>query len=219
MLVIPFLVLAWCGLFVFAQEKYVRVSVTQQRKREAASCEQTYGNGSQSCGGVGSTFCFNPSSGQSCCAADNGFCDSGKYCAPVAGYCCLEGEDLATCAQNAGFALPDSASNTTSTGAAAVADVTTISSPTITVIPFLKETSVPTSVDIQDDPCSPDVETEAGAFPKPEANSTTSVPTVVSHTNATAPPLVQVSFTERRVGTSAGLMVIVGIVGILTTFF
>ena len=32
------------------------------RKRQLASCEQTYGKGSINCGG--STFCFNPTIGQ-----------------------------------------------------------------------------------------------------------------------------------------------------------
>ncbi|CAK7208203.1 hypothetical protein SBRCBS47491_000012 [Sporothrix bragantina] len=53
-------------------------------------------------------MCYNPSIGQSCCA-DNGYCDRGQYCAPVAGYCCLDSEDLQTCATNAGFQLPPSA--------------------------------------------------------------------------------------------------------------
>ncbi|KAI2470011.1 hypothetical protein F4781DRAFT_430748 [Annulohypoxylon bovei var. microspora] len=206
MLVLSLMLLAWFGLFALAQEKHVHISVVH--KREAVSCEQAYGNGSQPCGGPESTYCFNPSSGQTCCAADNGFCDAGKYCAPVGGYCCFEGEDLATCARNAGFTLPASISNTTSTGANAIAEPKIVASPTLTVIPFLKETSVPASVDIQDCGSSEAI-----------ANSTTSVPTVVSHTNATTPTLVQISYAGKRANPTTGQMAMAGIIGILTMLF
>lgn len=45
---------------------------------------------------------------QSCCQTDFGFCGAGTYCAPVAGFCCLDGEDLVTCATKGGFTLPAS---------------------------------------------------------------------------------------------------------------
>ncbi|KAK3986690.1 hypothetical protein QBC44DRAFT_332843 [Cladorrhinum sp. PSN332] len=71
------------------------------------SCEETYGEDWAVCGDANSSrFCFNPVMGQSCCAVDNGFCEEGTWCAPVAGYCCLDSEDLETCASNAGFELP-----------------------------------------------------------------------------------------------------------------
>ncbi|KAI0843025.1 hypothetical protein F5Y06DRAFT_292013 [Hypoxylon sp. FL0890] len=210
MLVISLMLLLWCGLFVAAQEKYARISV-MQLKRETVTCEQTYGNGSQPCGGAESTFCFNPSNGQSCCATDSGFCGSGKYCAPVAGYCCLEGEDLATCAQNAGFTLPGSSSNTSSVDSPDTAQSTAVTGPTLTVVPFLKESSVPTTEDIQGDPCS--FHTSATA-----SNSTVPVTNVISHTNTTASPVVQVSFVVKRVQPSVGSMVIVGIASILAAF-
>jgi len=74
------------------------------RKRQLLSCEETYGQGSINCGA--STFCFNPALGQSCCLVDFGYCEKGSYCAPVAGYCCMEGESLQDCAKIAGFDLP-----------------------------------------------------------------------------------------------------------------
>ncbi|KAK4231784.1 hypothetical protein QBC38DRAFT_439797 [Podospora fimiseda] len=71
------------------------------------SCEETYGEDWIVCGGARSSrSCFNPTMGQSCCAVDNGYCEEGTWCAPVAGYCCLDSEDLETCAKNAGFELP-----------------------------------------------------------------------------------------------------------------
>lgn len=57
------LLLLCCGLLVSAQEKHAGTSVVRH-KRETGTCEQTYGEGSQSCGGSGSTYCFNPKIGQ-----------------------------------------------------------------------------------------------------------------------------------------------------------
>ncbi|KAK3335373.1 hypothetical protein B0T19DRAFT_6391 [Cercophora scortea] len=74
-------------------------------RNKLKSCEETYGLGSMRCGDESSTFCYNPSIGQTCCKADNSYCSGGKYCAPVAGYCCNNDEDLATCARVAGFEL------------------------------------------------------------------------------------------------------------------
>ncbi|KAI1447692.1 hypothetical protein F5Y02DRAFT_351573 [Annulohypoxylon stygium] len=202
MFVVSFMLLAWFGLFAFAQEKPAHVRVSVVHKREAMTCSEMYGKGSETCGGPDSTYCFNSSSGQSCCAADNGFCDAGKYCAPVGGYCCFEGEDLETCAKNAGFTLPASISNSSSAGTNAIAGSPTVS-------PFLKGSSVPTSVDIEN--CGE---------PKPAeaiANSTATVPTTTAHTNTTTPTaLVQVSFARRRADPMAGPMVMGGIISLLT---
>ncbi|KAI1142710.1 hypothetical protein F5Y05DRAFT_365862 [Hypoxylon sp. FL0543] len=211
MLVIPLMLLLWFGLFAAAQEKYARISAVQL-KRETVTCEQTYGNGSQPCGGSESTYCFNPSDGQSCCATDNGFCGSGKYCAPVAGYCCLEGEDLETCAKNAGFALPGSISNTSSTDPPDAAQPVVDAGPSLTVTPFLKGSSIPTTQDTQDDPCS--FQTSATS-----SNSTVPATNVISHANTTTSPLVQVSFVVKRVQPSVGPMMVVGIASILATCF
>ncbi|KAK1834876.1 hypothetical protein QBC39DRAFT_368954 [Podospora conica] len=76
-------------------------------RSDLMSCEETYGGGWIPCGDEQSSkFCYSPLLNQSCCATDNGYCDVGTYCAPVAGHCCIDGEDLATCALNAGFQLP-----------------------------------------------------------------------------------------------------------------
>ncbi|KAK0618441.1 hypothetical protein B0T17DRAFT_339062 [Bombardia bombarda] len=56
-----------------------------RRQQHFMSCEETYGKGSVRCGGEGSPFCYNPYMGQTCCNTDNGYCDEGTYCAPVAG--------------------------------------------------------------------------------------------------------------------------------------
>ncbi|KAI0555199.1 hypothetical protein F4679DRAFT_578586 [Xylaria curta] len=121
-----------------ATENYSPISVPSP-KRQLMSCEYTYGNGSIPCGGPESTWCYNPGQGQTCCQ-DSGFCDSGSYCAPVAGYCCLEDEDLATCAKNAGFNLPSSAVGHTATG------TSTGAVRTFTVTPFLASNPKPTVV-------------------------------------------------------------------------
>ncbi|KAI1845252.1 hypothetical protein JX265_005406 [Neoarthrinium moseri] len=91
-------------------------------KRQLLTCNQTYGGDSQVCGGVDSTFCYSPSAGHTCCP-DKGYCERGSYCAPVAGFCCAEGEDLGTCAQNAGFTIPGTLA-VTATAASAVSSVT-----------------------------------------------------------------------------------------------
>ncbi|KAF3063793.1 hypothetical protein GL218_01911 [Daldinia childiae] len=58
------LLLLCCGLLASAQEKHAGTSVVHH-KRETGTCEQTYGEGSQPCGGGGgSTYCFNPKIGQ-----------------------------------------------------------------------------------------------------------------------------------------------------------
>ncbi|KAK4042446.1 hypothetical protein C8A01DRAFT_13952 [Parachaetomium inaequale] len=77
--------------------------------RQYMSCEETYGNLWTTCGGgrQNSRSCYSPALGQSCCLVDNNYCDKGTWCAPVVGYCCLDSEDLETCARNAGFELPD----------------------------------------------------------------------------------------------------------------
>ncbi|KAI2602010.1 hypothetical protein GGR54DRAFT_556232 [Hypoxylon sp. NC1633] len=200
--------------FAFPQEKYGRISVTQV-KRQTTTCDQTYGAGAQLCGDSGSAFCFNPSLGQSCCATDSGFCDAGKYCAPVAGYCCLEGEDLATCAQNAGFALPNSASNTSSTDDPAMDDSTTVAGPTVTVVPLsLESAAVPAPASAQDGGCS---------FTTTSTNLTAPAPSFVSnanaHTNGTVPSVVQVSSATKRISLLAGPMAIGGLSGVLTMLF
>ncbi|KAK6948659.1 hypothetical protein Daesc_010429 [Daldinia eschscholtzii] len=182
MLTFSFLLLC-CGLLVSAQEKHVRVSAVHH-KREAGSCEQNYGEGSQLCGGEGSTFCFNPKIGQ--------------------------GEDLETCARNAGFTLPGSASVSNMTAEPhVVANVTTVAGPTITVLPFLKESStpIPKIVDIQNNSCS---------FVTPaNVNTPVPVPTLISHTNTTTPSTIQVSSAVKRAGISTGSVTLLSLLSIL----
>ncbi|GAW18229.1 hypothetical protein ANO14919_077030 [Xylariales sp. No.14919] len=119
------------------------------RRRQSTTCDQTYGNGSIPCGGLDSPWCYNPNLGQTCCPLDSGFCNDGSYCAPVAGYCCFEDEDLASCAQRAGFDLPNVANyritdpSPTMTGPMRV-------SRTFTVTPFLTANPVPTPTGIPD---------------------------------------------------------------------
>ncbi|KAK0747906.1 hypothetical protein B0T21DRAFT_253930, partial [Apiosordaria backusii] len=81
-------------------------TTTIPKSDQLMSCERTYGAGWETCGGESSRFCFSPELGQSCCAVDYGYCERGTWCAPVAGYCCLDSEDLETCARNAGFEIP-----------------------------------------------------------------------------------------------------------------
>ncbi|KAH8890812.1 hypothetical protein GQ53DRAFT_158361 [Thozetella sp. PMI_491] len=91
---------------------YAIIGVTSQRRakspvqpRQWKSCEETDGPESIRCGGRDSAFCYNPSHGQSCCEIDHGYCEKGRSCAPVAGYCCIEGEDPETCAKHSGFSV------------------------------------------------------------------------------------------------------------------
>ncbi|KAH7035173.1 uncharacterized protein B0I36DRAFT_405731 [Microdochium trichocladiopsis] len=76
------------------------------QQSEVLSCSETYGPGSMACGKPDLRLCFNPTAGESCCGVDGGFCEAGFHCAPVPSFCCKDGEDLETCARNAGFALP-----------------------------------------------------------------------------------------------------------------
>ncbi|KAK4202432.1 hypothetical protein QBC40DRAFT_294700 [Triangularia verruculosa] len=94
------------------QKPLAHTSPTPPKSQQLMSCERTYGPGWETCGDeMSSRFCYSPEQGQSCCAVDNGYCEKGTWCAPVAGYCCLDGEDLETCARNAGFELPGSESS------------------------------------------------------------------------------------------------------------
>ncbi|ETS88035.1 hypothetical protein PFICI_01863 [Pestalotiopsis fici W106-1] len=94
-------------LAVNKSESYAPISAVSLPRRQLMTCNQTYGQRFESCGGPESTFCYNAGAGQSCCP-DKGYCEAGTYCAPVAGYCCDENEDLPTCARIAGFTLPAS---------------------------------------------------------------------------------------------------------------
>ncbi|KAI0013397.1 hypothetical protein F4779DRAFT_390826 [Xylariaceae sp. FL0662B] len=199
------LLFPYVGNLVLAKEKYAPVAAFPH-KRQAKTCEQSWGAGWKQCGGQDSTFCFNPDHGQSCCAKDSGYCDAGKYCAPVAGYCCFEGEDLATCAKNAGFKLPSSESISASTVAPLIAADPTVTSPTLTVTPFLARPSTSTGIDL----------TDTTVFPNIACNSTAPASTLVS--NTTVSPFVQVSSSVKEDRVFAGSMMVT-IAGILIAFF
>ncbi|KAI0486059.1 hypothetical protein F4859DRAFT_511059 [Xylaria cf. heliscus] len=148
-------------------------------KRPGMTCESTYGNGSMPCGGPESTGCYNPGLGQICCQ-DNGFCDSGSYCAPAGGYCCSEDEDLAVCARNNGFDRPSSAIEyiTMATPAGAIR--------TFTVTPFLAGNPGPTPVNT---PVS-NVEGTLKPSVKPSTEVTTKSSTACHKLPAISTPMV-----------------------------
>ncbi|KAI8954300.1 hypothetical protein F4801DRAFT_575692 [Xylaria longipes] len=127
------------GLLAQAIESYSPISV-RSTKRQLLTCEQSHGNGSIPCGGPKSNLCFNPGLGQTCCQ-DSGWCDSGSYCAPIAGYCCPEDQDPTTCAENAA---------TFDMSSSAIEHITTAASTgairTFTVTPFLAAGPRPTPV-------------------------------------------------------------------------
>ncbi|KAI1504433.1 hypothetical protein F5X99DRAFT_406151 [Biscogniauxia marginata] len=197
------LLLSFIGVPVLARENYAPV-FTPGHKRQLMTCEQTYGPSSLQCGGTDSRFCFDPSVGQTCCEKDSGYCKQGTYCAPVAGFCCIEGEDLSTCAQNAGFDLPNSASASAAM-APSTTSVPTVNRPVLTVTPFLHASSVPVAVQAEAPGCN---------FTAP-AQPTLPAQTLVS--NKTISPFVQVSVAVKGDQTLLGSLMIICIVGIFTT--
>ncbi|KAK4153389.1 hypothetical protein C8A00DRAFT_33873 [Chaetomidium leptoderma] len=89
------------------QKPLGRLTQTSDVTRQYLSCEETYGSEWETCGDRNSRSCYSPALKHSCCGVDNSYCDEGAWCAPVAGYCCSDSEDLEACARNAGFELPD----------------------------------------------------------------------------------------------------------------
>ncbi|KAH8910926.1 hypothetical protein BR93DRAFT_300576 [Coniochaeta sp. PMI_546] len=118
-------------------------------KRDLLTCEQTYGENWIQCGAADSTFCYNPTEGQTCCAQDAGYCDAGTWCAPVAGFCCLDGEDVSTCAREAGFDLPASLGSSTTVSSTTTltrsSTTTTLSSTTTSTTLSGTSVQLPTS--------------------------------------------------------------------------
>ncbi|KAK0631856.1 hypothetical protein B0T14DRAFT_13565 [Immersiella caudata] len=92
-----------------AEQKHLGGIPPHVLRRQFISCQETYDESWIPCGDERSPFCYSPALGQSCCKTDNGYCDVGTHCAPLAGHCCLDHEDLASCAMNAGFELPSGA--------------------------------------------------------------------------------------------------------------
>ncbi|KAK8049740.1 hypothetical protein PG994_011470 [Apiospora phragmitis] len=189
---------------VFAMEKYSPLPNVTLHQRQVTSCEETYGAGAQFCGGDSSRFCFQPNLGQTCCP-DNGYCDKGFYCAPVANYCCAEGEDLETCARNAGFVLPASlACSTTGFASASSAGLIAVTSfppqsptdapPNFGIVPA---TGVATEQTLGDQSTTlPDMTGDSGST-APTSTSVdagnSDVPSATTVLNATDAPYVQVS--------------------------
>ncbi|KAK7907864.1 hypothetical protein PG985_015167 [Apiospora marii] len=213
-----FVVQSISGL-VAAMEKYAPLPNVTLHQRQATGCEGTYGAGAQFCGGASSRFCFKPNLGQTCCP-DNGYCDKGFYCAPVAKYCCAEGEDLVTCARNAGFVLPASLACSTAGYASAglttgVTAVTPSLPPSPTDIPpnfGVVTTADVASVQTVDEQSVTAPEPNGGdGFTAPTTifagTSNFDVPSATTISNATTTPYIQVSAAGRhamaRFGTSA----------------
>ncbi|KAL1838278.1 hypothetical protein VTJ49DRAFT_2849 [Mycothermus thermophilus] len=90
----------------WSQKPLVSLATVSNMTRHDMSCAETYGAGWKQCGNITSKKCYNPGLGHSCCGVDNSYCTKGTWCAPVAGFCCLNSEDLKACARNAGFKLP-----------------------------------------------------------------------------------------------------------------
>ncbi|KAK8056100.1 hypothetical protein PG993_001327 [Apiospora rasikravindrae] len=212
-----------------AMEKYAPLPNVTLYQRQVTSCEQIYGAGAQFCGGASSRFCFNPDIGQSCCP-DNGYCDKGFYCAPVAKYCCAEGEDLATCARNAGFVLPASLACSTAAFASAsptgVTEITTSLSQSPTDVPpssDIVSTSSVTSVQTSSDQSTTLPGTTRGSFTAAPTSISVDagnfdVPSATVVANATIPPVVQVNAVGKhgvaRFGTLAIVWVTMALVAL-----
>lgn len=132
---------------------------------------------------------------QTCCA-DKGYCDSGEYCAPVAGNCCKTGEDLTSCALRAGFVLP-----VTSSAAVSAAVATPTSSGVLT--PFLSG-SLPASV-----PAVSIIPASATPVASAYGNATAAATGYIAGT--TTPSVVEVSVAAKE---GAATMKLVGAVAV-----
>ncbi|KAI8632167.1 hypothetical protein F5Y19DRAFT_353289 [Xylariaceae sp. FL1651] len=213
MLYSSLLLLLAFGLLAEATEGYSPLSELSHR-RQVMTCEQTYGNGSVLCGGAESAWCFNPSLGQTCCPLDNGFCNKGKYCAPVAGYCCFDSEDLATCAKNAGFDLPSLATEPTAIAASTMGASTGISR-TFTVSPFLEADPRPTVM------ITLDGSAESSMGPSTTTCHETpsfAAPLVTAVSNTSISPFVQVSIAVKDNRALFSSIAIVGVASVFASF-
>ncbi|OCK75608.1 hypothetical protein K432DRAFT_446587 [Lepidopterella palustris CBS 459.81] len=95
-----------------------------------ATCQEACGGQAIPCGTSG-YHCYDPSLGESCCAADEHYCPKGEFCAPVVGYCCLNSETPANCASRLSFSLP--ASSATSFSPSKSATVLSVSTTAYTL--------------------------------------------------------------------------------------
>ncbi|KAI0136588.1 hypothetical protein BJ170DRAFT_710639 [Xylariales sp. AK1849] len=229
MLAPTLLSIACFGLLVlagehYALEQYAPISTAHIHNRQLATCNQTYGAGSELCGGADSTFCYNPTVGQTCCTGDRGFCGKGSYCAPVDGYCCFEGEDLTSCAQDAGFTLPAGLVTSGSTANAAPTKVNTGVAPTDVastnigiVTPFLPSptnASATTHTTSTPNTTCVDIITQT-----PSYMNIVITPAPAPVSNTTIPPYVQAAFAVRVDQVVIGSLATVGLAVILATFF
>ncbi|KAL2270884.1 hypothetical protein VTJ83DRAFT_255 [Remersonia thermophila] len=89
-----------------SQKPLASLPTVSNMTRHDLTCAEAYGAGWIQCGEVTSNKCYNPELGHSCCSVDNSYCLQGTWCAPVAGFCCLNSESLEACAKNAGFKVP-----------------------------------------------------------------------------------------------------------------
>ncbi|KAI0914694.1 hypothetical protein F4823DRAFT_633913 [Ustulina deusta] len=180
-------------LLAQATESYSPLS-TPSGRRQLVTCDQTYGNGSIPCGGPESTWCFNPNLGQTCCEREGAFCNDGSYCAPVAGYCCFDDEDLVTCAARAGFDLPNSAVNDYITNPDHTVATPTRVSRTFIVTPFLTADPGSTPIYMPDSDAQPSTEPRMDFVTKFTVNfsaachktSSSSAPGIAQITNVSA---------------------------------
>ncbi|KAF2501258.1 hypothetical protein BU16DRAFT_194698 [Lophium mytilinum] len=69
------------------------------------TCREACGGGATECGSSG-TYCYDPTLGETCCGDSGYYCAAGKYCAPIDGYCCFNGETPEQCAVRQTLTFP-----------------------------------------------------------------------------------------------------------------
>ncbi|KAF2815006.1 uncharacterized protein BDZ99DRAFT_515767 [Mytilinidion resinicola] len=70
-----------------------------------ATCREACGGGATECGSSGN-YCYDPTLGETCCGDSGYYCAAGKYCAPIDGYCCFDGETPEQCAVRQTLTFP-----------------------------------------------------------------------------------------------------------------
>ncbi|KAL8708364.1 MAG: hypothetical protein Q9220_006744 [cf. Caloplaca sp. 1 TL-2023] len=145
-----------------------------------ATCADAFGSGYIDCNGT----CYNPGEGQTCCpGGGNAYpCPAESFCL-INGLCCPNGLPASTCAAQNGVTLPDNFN--TATSAIAGSTVATHS----TSVSAVQSTSIPSS----------------SAF-VPSTTATTIATPYPIPSNATAPPVTQISDGQVQVptGTTTG---------------
>jgi len=106
-----------------------------------ATCREACGGGATECGPNG--YCYDPTLGETCCGDSGYYCSAGKYCAPVVGYCCLNGETAEQCAARLTFSLPPvSATLFSSSSAPSVVSVSSSTPVLESSTPILESSSI-----------------------------------------------------------------------------